>query len=107
MNFEVNVGKIDRLFRVIFGILFIASGYSYIPEPALYVFIIIGAILIGEGLLGYCLVYQMTGITTVGHPVCDFPRKKEEPPKKEQILEPVEDVKPQVKKTRKKARKNK
>ena len=49
----------------------------------------------------------MTGITTVGHPVCDFPRKKEEPPKKEQILEPVEDVKPQVKKTRKKARKNK
>ena len=98
MNFEVNVGKVDRLFRVIFGILFIAAGYSYIPEPALYVFIIIGAILIGEGLIGYCLVYQMTGITTVGHPICDFPKKKEETPKKEQILEPAEEVEKPVKK---------
>ena len=82
MKFVVNVGNLDRLFRVIFGILFLAAAYSYLPVPTSYVVMLVGALLVCEGLVGYCIVYQMIGISTVGHPVCDYPKEETKTPVK-------------------------
>ncbi len=66
-----NVGMIDRLFRVVFGITFITGGLIYLAPPVSYLLLLLGAILVLTGLLGKCPAYSFLGINTCGG-MCDL-----------------------------------
>lgn len=56
---EKNEGKIDRIIRVIIGVVFIVLGYMY--SPWLY---IIAAIALVTAATGFCCAYKLFGINT-------------------------------------------
>ncbi len=68
-----NVGMIDRMFRVVFGIAFITSSLLFLAPPLSYLLMLLGTILIVTGLWGRCWVYKYLGITTCGG-ICDIKR---------------------------------
>jgi hypothetical protein len=68
---EQNVGMIDRIFRVAFGIAFITGPLLYLAPPVSYLFFILGAILLITGLFGKCPAYTLLGISTCGG-MCDI-----------------------------------
>jgi hypothetical protein len=80
MDLEVNEGRIDRIFRLIFGVIFLLVGLKLLTAPLSYVAYIIAIILLFTGLTGHCSLYSLFGISTVGNPLCDFPigKKKAE-----------------------------
>lgn len=71
MKFEKNVGKIDRLIRAVFGVLFILAGLLYFALPGNLISIFVGLVLIATALSGFCSVYSVLGIKTSGHSVID------------------------------------
>jgi hypothetical protein len=77
VSMESNVGKIDRIFRLIFGVAFVLVGLIYLAAPISYVVVVVGLILLVTGLVGYCSVYSILGINTVGHPICDVEKEEE------------------------------
>ena len=66
-----NVGMIDRIFRVVFGIAFITGALIYLAPPVSYLLLLLGAILVLTGLLGKCPAYSVLGINTCGG-MCDL-----------------------------------
>jgi hypothetical protein len=66
-----NVGMIDRLFRVVFGIVFITGGLLYLAPFVSYVVLLLGVILVVTGLMGKCPLYSVLGINTCGG-MCDL-----------------------------------
>lgn len=68
-----NVGMIDRMFRVVFGIAFITGSLLFITPPLEYFLLVLGAILVVTGLWGRCRVYTYFGINTCGG-ICDIKR---------------------------------
>lgn len=56
----------ERLIRVIVGFVLIAIGYMVhsISETAQLAAIIIGGVLVLTGLIGYCPIWHMLGIST-------------------------------------------
>ena len=64
---EKNVGMIDRVIRIIFGIvllyLFVAN---MVAAPWSYLVALIGLILLVTGVVGTCLLYSMIGMNTLG-----------------------------------------
>ncbi|MFP3949891.1 MAG: DUF2892 domain-containing protein [Candidatus Micrarchaeia archaeon] len=68
-----NVGIIDRVFRVVFGIAFITGSLLFLTPPLSYPLMLLGAILIVTGLWGKCWVYKYLGIDTCGG-ICDIKR---------------------------------
>ncbi|MBD3210745.1 DUF2892 domain-containing protein [Candidatus Micrarchaeota archaeon] len=72
MKLEVNEGKIDRFFRIVFGLVFLGGGYLYLAAPLSWAVMLVGAILVVTGVTGYCGVYSVLGISTVGVPYCDI-----------------------------------
>jgi len=62
--FEKNVGTVDRIVRVILGIVLILVSALYMATPLLYLGALIGVILIGRGVFGTCGIYSLLGINT-------------------------------------------
>jgi len=55
-----NVGPLDRATRMILGAVIIAGRYFYrIPGIPGDIVVLLGAIWLWEGLLGYCLLYGL------------------------------------------------
>ena len=62
---EKNVGAVDRVIRIILGIILIYVGWGWlhgIPKGIVY---LIGLILIVTGILGTCLLYSLLGTNTL------------------------------------------
>jgi hypothetical protein len=60
-----NVGPLDRTTRIIIGVVLIAGRYFFrIPGIGGDITVLIGAIWIWEGLLGYCLLYGLFNWST-------------------------------------------
>lgn len=66
-----NVGMIDRIVRVAFGIAFITGSLVYLEPLLSYPVLILGAILVLTGLFGKCPAYSFFGINTCGG-MCDI-----------------------------------
>jgi hypothetical protein len=64
---EKNVGMIDRVIRIIFGIilmyLFIGN---MVAAPWSYLVALIGLILLVTGIVGTCPLYSILGMNTLG-----------------------------------------
>jgi hypothetical protein len=58
--FKSNTGKIDRIIRVIVGVLLVGNVFTGIQTPIGWV----GIILIVTGAFGTCPVYSLLGINT-------------------------------------------
>ena len=58
--FKSNTGKIDRIIRVIVGVLLVGNVFTGIQTPIGWV----GVILIVTGVFGTCPVYSLLGINT-------------------------------------------
>ena len=58
--FKNNVGKTDRIVRVILGVLLIGNVFFALQHPIGW----LGVILVVTGLAGICPVYSLLGINT-------------------------------------------
>jgi uncharacterized membrane protein HdeD (DUF308 family) len=58
--FKSNVGKTDRIIRVILGVLLIGNVFFALQHPIGWV----GVILVLTGLAGICPIYSLLGINT-------------------------------------------
>ena len=64
---EKNVGMIDRVIRIIFGIVLLyLFAVNMVAEPWSYLVALIGLILLVTGVVGTCLLYSMIGMNTLG-----------------------------------------
>ncbi|RMH04457.1 MAG: DUF2892 domain-containing protein [Nitrospirae bacterium] len=62
---KMNVGKTERAFRVVLGVILLAiPGLFAFPTWAGVVSYIIGAIAIVTGAIGYCPAWQIFGLNT-------------------------------------------
>ena len=62
---KINEGGIDRVLRVIFGLLLLILGIWVIKATGwMIAFIIVGAMLFATGLIGFCALYVPLGINT-------------------------------------------
>ncbi|MCU7892355.1 MAG: DUF2892 domain-containing protein [Candidatus Thiodiazotropha sp. (ex Ustalcina ferruginea)] len=55
-----NVGKVDRIIRIILGILLIGNVFYALQSPIGW----IGVILLATGLFGMCPLYSLLGLNT-------------------------------------------
>jgi len=60
---KCNVGGVDRIIRIVLGIIFIILGFSTTGTLAL-IFDIIGVILLLTAIIGFCILYVPFGINT-------------------------------------------
>lgn len=58
--FKNNVGKTDRIIRIVLGILLVGNVFFALQHPAGW----IGVILIVTGIAGICPLYSLLGIST-------------------------------------------
>jgi len=58
--FSSNTGKVDRIIRIIVGILLIGNVFTGLQTPIGW----IGVILLVTGIFGTCPVYSLLGINT-------------------------------------------
>jgi len=58
--FKNNVGKVDRIIRIILGVLLIANVYYALQHPIGW----IGVILLITGIAGICPLYSLLGLNT-------------------------------------------
>ncbi len=58
--FKNNVGKIDRIIRIVVGILLVGNVFYALQNPIGW----IGVILIVTGIVGKCPLYSIIGINT-------------------------------------------
>ena len=58
--FKSNTGKIDRIIRIIVGVLLVGNVFTGLQSPIGW----IGLILIVTGIFGTCPVYSLLGINT-------------------------------------------
>ena len=63
---EKNVGMIDRVIRIIFGIVLLyLFAVNMVAAPWSYLVALIGLILLVTGVVGTCLLYSMIGMNTM------------------------------------------
>ena len=65
--FKVNVGPLDRVFRVALGLFIIFMGFIYFGiygSSVQLVSILLGGVLVFTGIVGYCGIYALLGIST-------------------------------------------
>ncbi|MCU7871477.1 MAG: DUF2892 domain-containing protein [Candidatus Thiodiazotropha sp. (ex Lucinoma borealis)] len=55
-----NVGKVDRIIRIILGVLLIGNVFYALQNPIGW----IGVILLATGLFGMCPLYSLLGLNT-------------------------------------------
>ena len=58
--FKHNMGKADRIIRVILGVLLIGNVFFALQHPIGWV----GVILLATGIIGICPLYSLLGINT-------------------------------------------
>jgi hypothetical protein len=64
---EKNVGMIDRVIRIIFGIILLyLFAVKMVAAPWSYLVALIGFILLVTGVGGTCPLYSMLGMNTMG-----------------------------------------
>jgi hypothetical protein len=64
---EMNVGMIDRVIRLVAGIVLIgAFALNMIAAPWSYLAILLGVIALVTGVVGTCPLYSILGINTLG-----------------------------------------
>ena len=61
--FKSNVGSLDRLLRVVAGIVLVALFFIY-PDAGWRWFTLIGIVPLVTGLMGSCPLYSILGINT-------------------------------------------
>ena len=61
--FKSNVGGIDRVLRVVAGIVLLAMFFVY-PDASWRWFTLLGIIPLATGLFGTCPLYSMIGLST-------------------------------------------
>ena len=59
-----NVGKLDRIIRLVLGIALL--GLYGALEPPLKYFTLLGLVLVGSALSGFCPLYRVLGINGAG-----------------------------------------
>ncbi len=65
MKIHVNEGSLDRTVRIVVGLVLLALGLLQTISGAwLWVAVILGAILLITGLVGFCPLYTVLGINT-------------------------------------------
>ena len=98
-----NVGKLDRIMRVVFGTGFILAGLVYFFPPLSYLFLLLGAIWLLTGILGACPAYSLIGINTCSG-VCNLQGKEGEKVKEspKPRVSPLKKRKPIKRKSKKK-----
>lgn len=57
-----NMGKLDRVIRIVLGIGLLGL-YGALEPPVSY-FTLLGLVLIGSALVGFCPLYKVLGIST-------------------------------------------
>lgn len=64
---EKNVGTVDRVIRIVVGILFLAGfALNMVAAPLSYLVALIGLILLVTGAVGTCPAYSLIGVNTAG-----------------------------------------
>lgn len=58
--FKNNVGKIDRIVRIVLGVLLIGNVFYALQNPIGW----IGVILLATGIFGICPLYSLLGLNT-------------------------------------------
>lgn len=58
-----NEGAIDRVFRIIVGVVLVAAGFSTVGRAAVILWIV-GGILLITGITGFCGIYALFGMDT-------------------------------------------
>jgi len=61
---ERNVGGVDRIARLIVGVILAAVGFTVVPGAGGIVVGIIGIILFLTGVVAYCVLYRFLKINT-------------------------------------------
>ncbi len=69
----LNEGQTDRGARMFAGILFVLAGWSLSLNTLGVVRVVIGAIALCTGIVGWCPAYSLFGISTVKTPVGHCP----------------------------------
>jgi Protein of unknown function (DUF2892) len=65
MNLRVNESRTDRLVRIALGIgLLLVGTTSGVTAPLLYIVWVVAAIAIGTGVVGFCAIYALLGLST-------------------------------------------
>jgi hypothetical protein len=63
---EKNVGKIDRVVRIILGIaLIVVFALNMVAAPWSYLVVLIGIIALATGVFGTCALYSLIGMNTL------------------------------------------
>ena len=64
---EKNVGMIDRVIRIILGIILLyLFAVKMVAAPWSYLVVLIGLILLITGIIGTCALYSLIGMNTLG-----------------------------------------
>ena len=64
---EKNVGMIDRVVRIVLGIVLIGVfALTMVAAPWSYLVVIIGLIALATGVFGTCALYSLIGMNTLG-----------------------------------------
>ncbi len=61
---QPNEGTVDRVIRVIIGSVALLAGFFWLAGTAATVAYIVGAIALATGLVGFCGLYKLLGIST-------------------------------------------
>ena len=65
---EKNVGMIDRVVRIIIGIVLLAAfALGWVASPWSYLVALIGLIALITGAVGTCALYSLLGMSTLGN----------------------------------------
>jgi hypothetical protein len=63
---KTNESTIDRIIRVIVGIVLVALGlFGVVSGALMWVFYVVGAILLVTGIIGFCPLYALLKLSTV------------------------------------------
>lgn len=62
--FVRNIGNLDRIFRILVGIMLIIIGVIFTEGSSMIIISIIGLILLVSGITGICPTYSLIGIST-------------------------------------------
>lgn len=62
--FVRNIGNLDRIFRIVVGIMLIIIGVIFTEGSSMIIISIIGLILLVSGITGICPTYSLIGIST-------------------------------------------
>jgi hypothetical protein len=64
---EKNVGMIDRVVRIVLGIVLLGVfALNMVAAPWSYLVVIIGLIALATGVFGTCALYSLIGMNTLG-----------------------------------------